>query len=344
MYEVDFLSVGKGGKSGDAIAIRFTRPDNAELATMIIDAGYQPDGEALVNHVLQWYEIDFVDLVVLTHPDGDHIGGMGKVFDGLRVGELALHQPSRYGGSALDASDAVEELIAKASSAGTNVYEAVAGYTALGGAVRIAGPSQEYYAEQVAAQLGTSKPESEPLTEAGAVREAIMKLGVKALEAFPLEVPFDDAGGDTPRNNSSAIVDLRVDDRRLLFTGDAGVPAIDRALDYLGGIGLSSSPPTFVQIPHHGSRHNLSTAVIERLVGSTSESAGGTAFVSISKKASESPKYPSPRVTNAFGRRNFAVCMTAGNTVRHGSPDAVQRPGWVEAPRVPPLDETVDDR
>lgn len=37
MYEVDFLPVGDTGQSGDAIALRLTRPDNGELAYVVID-------------------------------------------------------------------------------------------------------------------------------------------------------------------------------------------------------------------------------------------------------------------------------------------------------------------
>src|SRR5687768_8922690 len=111
MYEIDFLPVGDEGQSGDAIAIRFTRPDNDEQAVVIIDAGFQDDGDALVEHVKTWYETDQVDLALVTHPDGDHIGGMGKVIEGLNVGTLCVHDIGAHGGSSLPASDAVDELI-----------------------------------------------------------------------------------------------------------------------------------------------------------------------------------------------------------------------------------------
>jgi hypothetical protein len=39
MLEVDFLSVGDGEKSGDAIAMRFTHPSNGHPVVAIIDAG-----------------------------------------------------------------------------------------------------------------------------------------------------------------------------------------------------------------------------------------------------------------------------------------------------------------
>jgi hypothetical protein len=39
MYEVDFIPAGDAGRHGDAVALRFTRPDSGEYAHVIIDAG-----------------------------------------------------------------------------------------------------------------------------------------------------------------------------------------------------------------------------------------------------------------------------------------------------------------
>jgi hypothetical protein len=55
MYDVDFLPVGDEGQSGDAIAIRFTRPDTGAYVHAVIDAGFQSDGDALVQHINDWY-------------------------------------------------------------------------------------------------------------------------------------------------------------------------------------------------------------------------------------------------------------------------------------------------
>ena len=46
----------------------------------------------------------------------------------------------------------------------------------------------------------------------------------------PVEVPFDEKEV-SPRNNSSMITLHSVDGEALLFTADAGAPALDRAWD-----------------------------------------------------------------------------------------------------------------
>ena len=79
------------------------------------------------------------------------------------------------------------------------------------------------------------------------------------------------------------------------------------------------------------------------MLGSPGENGRGSAFVSISKAAAEDPRYPSPRIANAFGRRGYRVCITAGQSIYHHSADAPDR-GWTAIEPLPPLDESIDDR
>lgn len=100
MHQVDFLAVGKkaGDKCGDAIALRFVPPDSNESVQVVIDAGFKEDGKALVDHVNTNYEPGHLDLAILTHPDADHINGMGEVLRGLSVKKLWLQRIGAHGG------------------------------------------------------------------------------------------------------------------------------------------------------------------------------------------------------------------------------------------------------
>lgn len=256
MFEIDFLPVGDGGRSGDAIAIRFTRPDTGAPAHVVVDAGFEDDGEGLVEHVNAYYETTSIDLAILTHPDGDHIGGMGEVLRGLSVKELWLHDLGARGGTGLPAADAVDDLIEVAREQGTVVREAFAGASAFGDALLIIGPTVEYYEQLVAAEQEVAKSAEGRAMRFGAPVSVRMQ---RFLAALPVEVPFGDAGGTSPRNNSSMITLLQLDEKQLLLTADAGVPALDRALDWVEAQGAHVYQPRFVQLPHHGSRHNASS-------------------------------------------------------------------------------------
>ena len=344
MHEVDFLAVGDGARSGDAIALRFTRPDTNSTAHIIIDAGFQPTGDQIVEFVQERYRTRTIDLAVLTHPDGDHIGGMGTVVRELDVAALALHRLSTHGGASLPAAKEVEDLCKVAKENGTAVYDAFRGLHGFGRSVLIAGPTQAYYEQQVQAQVEEAAAAATAPRVGGRIAEAVQKLAAQALSVFPVESSFDDAGGTNPRNNSSVILDVRLATARLLFTGDAGVPAITAALDYLDAEGRSDRWPALFQVPHHGSRHNLDLATIERVAGPKTKDRRGSAFVSISKDAASDPRYPSPRVTNALGRRGYFVGQTAGQNIWTHSPDAPPRADYGPLTPVPPKDESIDDR
>lgn len=344
MHEIDFLPVGDGARSGDAIAMRFTRPDTGGLAHVIIDGGFEDDGEALVAHFEDVYDTDQVDLVLLTHPDKDHIGGLRKVVEGLNVAVLAAHDLSAHGGADLPAAERVTELRELALAEGAELAEPFAGDDAFAGALVVAGPSEEFYeqmvAEEVERERTGTRPPAPATTGLAAKAQGFVE---RLLGSFPPELPFDDAGGDNPRNNSSVIVDLRLGEDRILLTGDAGVPALTGALDFLDELGRTDRHPKLVQIPHHGSRHNCSRELIERIAGPKTAEHHGWALVSISQVAAEDPRYPSPRVTNAFGRRGYPVAQTAGKTICSPSADAPGR-GWPSVDPLPPLDESIDDR
>lgn len=338
MYEIDFLPVGDGGRSGDAIAMRFTRPDTGGYAHIIVDAGFKDDGEALVEHVKNYYDTTSIDVAILTHPDGDHIGGMGEVVRGLAVKELWLHDLGERGGTGLPAADAVDELIEVAGEQGTVVREAFAGSSAFGDALVIIGPTVEYY-EQLVAEQQQEVAKSGASGRAMSFGRSVSVLAQRFLAALPVEVPFGDAGGTSPRNNTSMITLLRLDGKQLLLTSDAGVPALDLALDWVEEQGVSVYQPRFAQLPHHGSRHNASSAFLNRLLGPIGQEPSLTAFVSVTKEAE---KHPSPRVANGFMRRGYNVFPTHGQAIWHRSADAPDR-GWTNLTPMAPLDESLED-
>lgn len=72
---IDFIDVGQG----DSIFIR--TPDGINL---LIDAGEEKYGPKVVEH-LSRLGVKRLDLVVMSHPHSDHIGGMPAVFEAFPV-------------------------------------------------------------------------------------------------------------------------------------------------------------------------------------------------------------------------------------------------------------------
>ncbi|MGG6309996.1 ComEC/Rec2 family competence protein [Paenibacillus macerans] len=57
--------------------------------TMLIDAGNNDQEEAMLRY-LQAYGVNRLDIVIGTHPDADHIGGLDRVIDQLDIGEIYM--------------------------------------------------------------------------------------------------------------------------------------------------------------------------------------------------------------------------------------------------------------
>ena len=259
---------------------------------------------------------------------------MGNLVRGLRVERIWLHNIGEHAGGTLPAAKAVNDLITTAEGQGTSVYEAWAGAQAFGGALTILGPDRAYYdalvREQVAGPTAAGRT--------GALLEAARGVWDRVTTSLGIEVPFGE-GEVNARNNSSMITLLAVDGQKMLFTADAGVPALSRGWDFAESAGLAG-PLRLVQIPHHGSRRNGSSAWLDRLLGPTGQVACRTAFVSVVPNAE---KHPSARIVNAHKRRGCAVVPTAGISICLPSADVPARAGWGPAPDLPPMDESGDE-
>lgn len=347
-YEVDFLPVGDGSRSGDAIALRYgnLHGRRSEQTVIVLDGGFADDGKALVEHITEFYGTDHVDYVVSTHLDCDHINGLTVVLEELSVGELWVHQPKADEMSfaieaALSRSVGRKQRLAEvrasiqgarslaelARSKGIPVVEPFTGVTTADGAFSVMGPTEEYYDELVS-QFRTYQPR-QSLREAMAL--ALEKKGM-TWETMEHET-LDEESETSPENNSSAITLLQVDGRSSVFTGDAGAEALHLAADHLDSQGFGWSSLRFMQIPHHGSQRNVTPSVLDRFLGPKPQRTPmKTAFVSCSPDGA--PKHPAKKVTNAFIRRGCNVHATQGVAKRHHH-DAPPRDGFSRAEPLP---------
>jgi beta-lactamase superfamily II metal-dependent hydrolase len=340
MIEIDFLKASETEKSADAITLRFTRPDTGGLAVCVIDAGHQDMGDEVLAHIAQRYGTTYIDLVVSTHPDANHINGLKRVMIGAKVNELFLHLPGSHGYSSPDVkADVADELASLARSQGVTVTEPFAGLQRFGGALTVVGPSAGYYESLLAEAVSPAWAIRAMGYKLAELLKAAQEAARVALFGAPVETLLDDAGGTTPCNNTSVILQLVVDGRRTLFTGDAGVPSLARAADFMDATGLSARPLSVFQAPHHGSRHNLDAHLLDRLFGPPMSADGTRRYNAIISAADRAPKHPSPKVTNALKRRGCFVATTERSHIWY-SQNAPFRTGYGPADDQPWLDES----
>ena len=119
--------------------------------------------------------------------------------------------------------------------------------------------------------------------------------------------------------------------RKVLLTGDAGVRALSEAREGGAVLGLSTEGVDWFQVPHHGSRRNLSSDVLDDWLGQKlaepPNGASAPAIISANRNDNEHPKKAVVRALIHRGRR---VIQTKG-TLCTSTDGAPTRAGWTAA-------------
>ena len=342
-FELDIHAVGEGQSSGDAITLRFGRLDTPQQKVVVIDGGYNTDGQSLLDFIPDVYGTCTIDLMVSTHPHSDHIGGLHPVLNSLDVRELWMHRPWTKSQSiytyitdrrvthhslterlqqSFKQAHELEQLALRKS---VLVREPLSGLT-FGDTIMVAGPTQDYYAslmasfdaDQRSAILGKSVVQG---------IKGVAKLFVESWDNEALLEPNDDAV--SPVNNSSTILYLNLGDR-ILLTADAGVAALRQALDFLEFAQISTNFDLF-QLPHHGSKRNIRPSILNRIfVCPFSAESDKWAIASAARNGY--PKHPSQRVINAVRKRGAKMQSTSGQGILFHSRDISLRSGYYPLP------------
>lgn len=352
-FEIDFLPVGSGDRSGDAIAIRYGAPGNYKV--LVYDGGTKESGQALVDHIKNYYGTTRVDYLVNSHPDADHASGLSVVLESMVVGELWMHRPWNYSKIILDyfkdgritdnslaerlkekmsAAYALEQL---ANKLHIPVYEPYRGASI--GEFVVLSPERDWYIHELISEFAKSPEQKKAVSfaDGGLAKafEAIAKAASKAItwvsEIWTYET-LRNTVQTSAENESSVVLFGQIDGKGILLTGDAGVRALDATASYAESKNVSlPNVLNFIQMPHHGSRNNVSSEILDRIVGPRKAYDDGTttktAFVSASR---DSSTHPRTVVMNAFIRRGTKVVATKGQTKRypHNMPP---RDGWISA-------------
>lgn len=350
-YEIDFLPVGNGDKSGDAIAIRYGVQGKYKI--MVVDGGTKESGKKLVEHIKNYYNANCVDYVVNTHPDQDHASGLTEVLENLKVGELWIHKPWEYIKHIINYIEQnpnlnidgritkeslkkrfeneyykyAKELENIAKEKGITIKEPYE--NCIIGKFRVLSPNKKWY-------LFDLIPKSDKTKEIESMENFEDKSNSEKFytiyETFESETLKDYDKITSRENESSVILYANFNNRGILLTGDAGNEALKKAYNFANKelkIDISNNLK-FIQIPHHGSRRNVSPNVLNQIIGEIGqkEKESIIAFVSVGK---DDTKHPRRVVTNAFIRRGCKVIETKGSSKRNYSKNMPERNGWIAA-------------
>lgn len=351
-FEVDFLPVGDS--YGDALVIRYGE-DNGGYYLHVIDGGCTDTTDTIIKHINTYYPGYYINHMVVTHADNDHVCGLIGVLKQFDVKHLWMNRPWLYANEILQhfhgnftmqglIDDMKErhpylvELEALATAKGTQIHEVFQG-TAIGSFTVLA-PSRQRYIDLIPDfdKTPTSYKVEDETQKTGLFKSLVEAAKKWLEEEWDVETLADNPQPPTSASNESCVVQYATlkEGRSVLLTADVGPVGLNEAADYAATLGLAR--PSFVQIPHHGSRHNVTPYVLDRWLGPRKAKGTevGTAYCSIGANKTE---YPRGQVKNAFIRRGYKVYVNRSKMISHSSGGG--HPGLV-ALTPEPFDNTVE--
>lgn len=315
-FAVEFLPVGDS--DGDAILIQYGTENSWFLN--IVDGGYASIGEKVVAHIHEHYGRDItIHHMVVSHADNDHAAGLIEVFKNFRVGTLWMNRPWLYAHEVINqfhgnwtvegwtnhvrgTHEYLVELENLARARGMEPQAVFQG--AQIGPFHVLAPSRDRYLSLIPNLDKTPPPYKSELAPRS-IFETARSVLERIKETLQLET-LDATPPATSASNETSVVQLAVyENHKVLLTADAGPEALTEAANYAHTLGMLSAPD-LVQIPHQGSRRNVTPAVLNAWLGQPN---GGTpergrAYVMV---GAQKPDHPRKKVKNGFIRRGYPV-------------------------------------
>lgn len=335
-FEIDFLDVD-AKESGDAIPLRYKIGDVTRIH--VTDGGFQKTEDKIVKHIKDYYgNPATIDAVIVSHPHDDHTGGLHKVLAEFEVSELWMLRPWDYVDELIDrfarftnrenlkkrlkeVYPNIAALEETAEEEEIPIYEPFQG--AKIGDFTVLAPTKDRYIDLIVESENTPQAAKRSLT-----RSVSLVKSDWGDEEFPDKDTSEE-------NNMSVIQYANLCNQKILLTADAGREALAEAANFAPTIGLYLPGIDRFQVPHHGSRRNVCTEILNLwlsniLPESDRPEEGTGSFTTIISASEEDEDHPKNVVVRACIHRGAKVVSTQGNNLRTGC-NAPKREGWTAA-------------
>jgi ribonuclease BN (tRNA processing enzyme) len=315
-FAIEFLPVGDS--DGDAIIVKYGTQENYWMT--VVDGGYASVGEQVIEHIEEHYgkDVTIHDMVV-SHADNDHAAGLIPVFKRFKVGALWMNRPWIYASQVIDqfhgnwtlqgwvdhvrsTHEYLVELEDIAKSRGMEPNAVFQG--AQIGCSHVLAPSMNRYIALIPDLEKTPPPyRSDSVSKSFFQKASDVLERVK--ETLNIETLDKNPPATSASNETSVVQMVMYDGKKVLLTADVGPDGLFEGAQYAYDRGWLSAPD-LVQIPHQGSRRNVTPNVLDIWLGETNGGTPerGSAYVMVGAKK---PDHPRKKVKNAFIRRGYPV-------------------------------------
>lgn len=283
VYRIEMLPA----KDGDSLWIEYGKP--GDLSTILIDGGRSSTCEAILKKIRAMPNNDrHIELLVTTHIDADHIEGVIKLFEdpnlNVSIGDVWFNAWNHLPGNAFEEfgvrqgerlSVLLESLRLPWNKAFNSKAVSIGDGSTLP-SVTLPGGMEITLLSPGEAQLADLRPgwadycreegldPNQPRVEPVPAPPGLVPLGPPNIDALAASRFKEDK---TEANGSSIAFLASFDDRTVLFAGDAHDRVLQSSLDvYLEASGEEQLELHAFKIPHHGSKANLSSDLVEKLL------------------------------------------------------------------------------
>lgn len=339
-YEIVFLSNSSVNQDSDSILFRYMPDGEQEFVHVLYDGGVKAFGETINQHLKDYYNTEKLDYVIISHPDNDHTSGIIELFGKIKIGKIYMNCPWNYiedlwiyvnDGRKTKESlkqelyssypnvKKIEDLAKEYNIPVSSVFEG----EHITGEIKVLSPSKTFYIEQIVQSTKNSLVEKN--FESNFI-EAVRSIKKFIFESFAGEDTLREDVSTTAENETSVIIHLGLSNYNVLLTGDAGIKALDAAYNYGISNNIQFENYNLIQIPHHGSRHNISSSILDKITGFKCSNCveNRIACASVARDSD----HPRKSVVNAFLKRSFKVNATYGNIICYRSDNMPAREGW----------------
>jgi beta-lactamase superfamily II metal-dependent hydrolase len=343
-YEIDVIGVDEDTTDADAICFRYYSEKHGRFLTFVYDGGTQEYGNALSEHLKKYYfpdGIGCIDCIICSHPDQDHASGLSVILREFDFNCLIMNRPWLYVDKILKLIDdgrmtkdsleahlkddypyiATLEEIAISKGKENCIYEGFQGCN-ISNQLKIMSPTKQFFIEQITATYNPSLLDKikihykwDNITGFYCPVAKLYPQQQSPYETWTNELLRDDVTTE-PSNETSIVLLGDMEEENFLLTGDAGIKGLSSAINYSRKMNINLKQVSLYQIPHHGSRHNISPAILNQLIGDIIPEGTmpkKTAFVSAGKNSD----HPRKMAVNAFIRRGVKVYQTKGSSFLH---------------------------
>lgn len=343
-YEIDFIGINKEGKDADAICFRYFDDNDNKYHIGVYDGGTNDYGIEMKEHIKKYYKQEnekiVIDFVICSHSDLDHASGLTEILTEFEVKKVYINLPWLYLDELYEivkdgriTKNSLEDRLREAYKYVNDIEkicieknipieESFEG-TIIDDKFKILSPSKDFYIDLLAESNKT--PETEKESFERMILNKARKILNSIRETWDTEYLREDVSTSS-ENEMSIILYGDMEEQKFLFVGDAGIRAINKSIEYMKKENIDCKKIDVYQIPHHGGRRNVSTSLLNKLLGNKVSQGieDGRIAIALASKNSDHPK---KMVTNAYKRRGIKVFETKGITICH-SHKTPTRLGW----------------